>query len=964
MHLQEGDLLDLYTCTKLGGMKVFHTCLLLVLFFKSFAQIDSLAAENLAKKAGEYLSKGEKDSAAILHQQALGYYLSNDLPYGALRSYRVVYEAKNWKGSPIELLDTFIHQMELERRPPRTHNENAILCGYILNIGFLFEIELNDLSSARYYYEQAYSIYQFDLAEKNDAIASFIYHKLGNIYTRLGDYGRSKALLKKKLSYGTQYNIPKMLEGYSDLALVYFEEESLDSARIMVLKEIDLPNSSVESRFGALNILASYWLRKGIPNKADSVLALSKLQLEKLENKCSRKDFLKHKASWLGIMGKTKEDAGLLADALAFYMQEIAAYLERSNGVLKERELGKVHVKVSDLLLKMHNPSDALVNVQKALQCVMPNFSPTGIENPEASQLYAENTIIEALEQKARVLTAMGKTYEALSCYEMIPLVEAKLRFYYQYEASSFLLLKESRTRIENAISMAQQAYKKTGDSKYAEAAFSLSEQARGCLMIEAVLNLDAQTYLPDEVKQKQWAVRSKMAWLERQIANLPKNKKEEAKALENQLFLLKQQNAAIQESLANDVRLGTSIPQNPSNSLSIAEAHQILRPLQALLSYFFVNDTLHVFFIGPGNNAQVLWRSEVIPKDFFPNLTDLVENLGNKNQSPAAVKKTLAALYKLYQLLLSPELENYQDSLNSLLVIPDKTLSFLPLEVLLDKPPKSGQGFANSDFLVKKYSFSYLTSASFASLHKKRNERKKSLRKTSKNHDELLPFAGFAPKYDSETDSLVLVHRSGEVDSNLFKLNRLGLYDLPGAREEVRKIQDIAGGDYYLGDSAQKDVFMKNAHKYQILHLAMHALPNRKNPSLGTMFFSQNNGTTSTDDFTLYANELSALELNADLAVLSACSTGEGVWKSGEGVYSLARFFLLAGVPSVVMSLWRLPDQSASEIMVSFYAAMKAGKEKDEALQAAKLAFWNAHQTDQDQLHPFFWSGIVLTGQ
>ena len=103
-------------------------------------------------------------------------------------------------------------------------------------------------------------------------------------------------------------------------------------------------------------------------------------------------------------------------------------------------------------------------------------------------------------------------------------------------------------------------------------------------------------------------------------------------------------------------------------------------------------------------------------------------------------------------------------------------------------------------------------------------------------------------------------------------------------------------------------------------------------------------------------------INVNADLAVLSACNTRVGVLQKGEGVTSVSRAFTYAGVPSTVTSLWKVPDKQTSQIMVSFYKYLKDGLSKNVALQKAKLDYLAS--TDDDLLkHPYYWAGFVISG-
>ena len=99
-------------------------------------------------------------------------------------------------------------------------------------------------------------------------------------------------------------------------------------------------------------------------------------------------------------------------------------------------------------------------------------------------------------------------------------------------------------------------------------------------------------------------------------------------------------------------------------------------------------------------------------------------------------------------------------------------------------------------------------------------------------------------------------------------------------------------------------------------------------------------------------------MKLQADLVVLSACETGLGKEVKGEGLMSLMRAFMYAGASSVVISLWNVNDESASDLMIRFYRNLKTGMSKGEALRQAQL------ETINDNGFPFFWAPFILVGK
>ncbi|NET45607.1 CHAT domain-containing protein [Okeania sp. SIO2B3] len=168
----------------------------------------------------------------------------------------------------------------------------------------------------------------------------------------------------------------------------------------------------------------------------------------------------------------------------------------------------------------------------------------------------------------------------------------------------------------------------------------------------------------------------------------------------------------------------------------------------------------------------------------------------------------------------------------------------------------------------------------------------------------------------------------------------------LPSAEVEAREIAKLYGTTPLIGRDASIERVQSKLFNSRILHFATHGFLNIGDSRAGLVMTS---GVLDTRD--LYSNRFMA-----EMAVLSACNTGLGT-ETVEGNLGLTRPFLIGGVPTVVSSLWSVPDRSTRELMIDFYQNLKNTSDQAKALRQAML---NAKGKRSD---PVDWSAFTLTG-
>jgi CHAT domain-containing protein/tetratricopeptide (TPR) repeat protein len=933
---------------------------------KTQAQSDSIRAELSITKALVCIENNNTDSAFLFYNDALtGFQKIDNLTcWKTCHIQFALAQAEHTK--PFQAIEIFENAQRNQWRMPQNLPEWQKTVALLLNEGYVAEVFVGDYAKTQVLYEQAYSLYQDKLNEHDDRVARYLYHKLAAIYSRLGDYDRAITLLRKGIAYAERYQYPDAAN-FGDLMIALQcadrRKEALAVAE-MGKKMAGLPQNNLFIVF--LNE-ADIHREQGNFTAAMTALGFAGNLLDSLADNQEyyAGDFHKIKATLL----RDQKDYPQAVASAKLAMQVSLNYFGNTN----RREFADLNNLIGETFLQAGQPDSALAYFHTALRCVARNFDSKSQEDePNPAFFYAENKILEALEGKARAFAALKQPENALRCYELIPEVEAKLRETYQYETASFGLLRESRLRLETAVKTAYTCYAKTGDPVFMEKAFRFTELARGLMLSQNLAAARANFQLPEAMRKRENDLRTRDAWLEQQIfEEKQKGTKSTLATLENQQLQLKREREIFQA----ERKKGYPDYERIANETPIVDALEVsalLRPKQALLDFFVAGDTIYTFaFLGGG--VPTAFRETVLPEGFSLDLSAFREFLAQPNDAESAWQSFVELSAQLYKTLLYPILDADPIAvagLQSLLIVPDLGLSFIPFEVLLRHKPTvtNGLGGGNLPYLLHDYNVGYAVSATLLRLQQQQSAQREKVAPSF--------FGGFAPTYSSmalvtrgveklENERLpledVLTAHDTTSKAVLEHYFREGDFELPGARREVLAAAQIFEGQAFLDIDADESRFKVEASRFRILHLAMHALTDDRNPAFSFLLFGDKN-PDAQDDNRLYVNELSNMHLLADLAVLSACKTGSGKYAKGEGVLSIARAFALAGVPATVMSLWKLPDEATPDIIEGFYKNLKAGETKDTALRRTKLDYL-AKTRNRTRLHPFYWSGLVAGG-
>jgi CHAT domain-containing protein len=509
------------------------------------------------------------------------------------------------------------------------------------------------------------------------------------------------------------------------------------------------------------------------------------------------------------------------------------------------------------------------------------------------------------------------------------------------------IALNEAPFFYEQALEYAYAKYEKNPSPELFEQALRISDQSKSILLLESLKENEALSFggVPDSVRKKEKSLTNDISLYEAEAARA-QLQRDTAKYNMYRGFLLqkRQQLSDLSKFLEKEYPKYYQI-KHQNTELTLSSIQQNLPDGQTVLIDFFAGER-HIYIFAISSENQFL-IAKPIDKNYNTLLVKYYQLLTTPqlyNENAVENQKDIAQTgYQIYSLLLPELLSKMPEKTHRLVVIPDGLLNYIPLDALPTEKTGNENNFKQMPFLLRKYAISYHYSTALW-LEARQSQ------KSAAAKQEIL---AFAPNYANAE-----MAKSRNID--IYNHRRF-LKDLTGTKAEVTFLEKMMPkGLYFYDANAVEAQFKANASQYAILHLAMHGVVDKTNPMYSAMVFSENGD--STEDNFLHAYELQSINLNADLVVLSACETGYGKYQHGEGVVSIGRGFMYAGVPNLVMTLWSVNDQSTANIMQLFYQHLAKGLPTDQAMQQAKINYLDSQQGLA--LHPNFWSAFTVVGK
>jgi CHAT domain-containing protein len=470
----------------------------------------------------------------------------------------------------------------------------------------------------------------------------------------------------------------------------------------------------------------------------------------------------------------------------------------------------------------------------------------------------------------------------------------------------------------ENGIRNTVELFDRSNDPAYLAQAFEIAEQSKAMILLEAVIENGALGRDPLFVAKKR-LIQQRSALLQQVASGL-----QSITQIKDSLRFLDQDLASVVQSIKQKYPRYSELVYD-FDIVSVPQLQAKLRKdHRALIEYFWGDSTVFTFCLTP---ETLVVRQMALESPFVDSLLALAKSQNTSPEPNQPASNYARNSEMLVQALWPAELIG---AYSHVTIVPDGPLSFISFDGLSrNRPPQGRQGFKHLHYFVEDYVISYQYSGTFMS------------HETPRETNGAAKILAMAPEF-------------------------VGAESLPFAKEGIENISHTFPGTVsFVGAAATKRRFLEEASKYQVLLLATHGSVDRSNPMESKLFFSHD----QDGDTVLKLEDLYGLNLQSQLAILDACETGTGDYKSGEGVMSLARGFTYAGCKSILMSLWKVPESEAnSNIIGDILQKLSEGKPADEAITFAKREFLAAARANggqsNDYISPYFWSELVLIGE
>jgi len=756
------------------------------------------------------------------------------------------------------------------------------------------------------YYHKARALSE-ELGDKSTL--NMALNNIGTRYLAQGRYGEALVYLNKSLAViqemGESADRRSLAYKYQNIGLVYRRQGRLEQALAYSRKSLDIL-VEIDDKFGIANLQNNI----GVIYKSQGLYDQG---LEWFQKACVGYEALKATpgmARCLNNIGDTYRLQGRLDEALEPLLKS-----------LQLREQGKDRGAVT---LSLNN----LARLYEAQGKYAEMLEVSRRSAKLADELYSREEIWTAQDHIGRALVALGQPEEARASFLAAISTLENLRREVaggEQQQQSFL-----EGRLSPWYDMVDLL---VSQRKYVEA-LTFAEQSKSRVLLDALQSghTDLRKSWSKEEQQAEEEVRLRLVSLNSQYTTEVRKDKPDVKRV-TELKSAVEKARLEYEDFETGLYVAHPELKMQRGEAPIVKAEELAALLpdasSALLEYVVADDKTYLFAVTKGSKeADVRVYTLPIKKEALAKQTEAF-----RQQLAARDLGFRASASKLYELLIKPAAPQLAGKTN-LIIAPDSTLWDLPFQTLVNSVNR---------FVIEDAAIAYAPSLTVLREMTKRRQ----VEAAHASPATLLALGN--PVLGIETlKRAALTLRDGKLDP------------LPEAEQEVKSLGRLYGATrsrVYVGAEAREDRVKSEASRAKILHFATHGILNNASPMYSHLALAE--GGTGEDGL-LEAWELMQLDLHADLAVLSACETARGRIGAGEGMVGFSWAMFIAGVPSIVVSQWKVESAGTRDLMVNFHRELISSRmTKSDALRQAALKVMKNPATS----HPFYWGGFVLVG-
>jgi CHAT domain-containing protein len=737
----------------------------------------------------------------------------------------------------------------------------------------------------------------------------FILRDIAIQYNQAGDLKKSSNYYQRFYAHGVENRDTNITcVAIANYAIALNEAGLTDSAINLCRWALTAQNLKPQRRTLILKNIADAFFAKSDFNQAQQYWQQAKqslLLITEPGKRFERSQEVTHlQARLFAAVGRYQQSSQLLSG----WLDSVSI-----NGNYRSREVGKLLLMLGDNYLQLARPDSAQWFYHQALYTVTRVDSANSNSLPRQEDIYAENTLMDALDGMANALDAQyarqpdtGLVSRAFACRQLAFETERKLLETFTYDEAMQAQLAQSKQRSKKALLNCHTLWQLTQNTRWVELALQVSEKSKAVALLHSIkrnraaLGNDAADSLFNQLQQ--------LRYQEIKIAG-QLNGSADSRTKDS---LLKLQQKLNEQYLVAESTLNQQHPELKRSGMDAQQLgfdhlrSHLLNENNCLLEYFETDSLTAVTWLGDnGQNGIYL-----LPKGSGAMLKNYIQQL----QQPGFFENDSNAFYTLAQqcteTLLPPPVRKSiaEKKYRQLLVVPDGQVSLLPFEALLTKP---GRFLVNDCVVNTGYSVSTLLTNYNATV------------RTGNRLSIYTPFS----------------------KSGVQQLPRL-----PFTNDEAAAVlKQFPAGSRHDAQEASIGLFWKELKELDIIHIASHAKAMDSLPPRIVLH-----------DSIITMPELYAGNTHARLVVLSACQTGAGAIDPNEGPLSLSRAFYYAGAQNVINSLWQVNDNATAKVFGDFYAHFPA-QSVTASLRQAKLNY--LQQAIGPQRAPYYWAGLIHVG-